>query len=62
MSEAMSYEEIQEKLDDLHEEYLQLTLQLEILKSRRIEVVATIRDLERQADMALDRELGGRGY
>lgn len=62
MSSATSYEEIQEKLDDLNEEFLQLTLQLEILKSRRIEVVATIRDLERQADMALDRELGGRGY
>lgn len=62
MSAAMSYEDLQERLDDLYEELIQADLKVKDLMKYRTELRHTIRDLERQADMALDRELGGRGY
>ena len=62
MSAAMSYEDIQERLDDLYEELLQTDLRVKDLMKYRTELKQTIDGLERQAAMALDRELGGRGY
>lgn len=62
MSAAMSYEDLQERLDDLYEELIQTDLKVKDLMKYRTELRHTIVDLERQAEMALDRELGGRGY
>ena len=62
MSAAMSYEDLQERLDDLYEELLQTDLRVKDLMKYRTELKQTIDGLERQAEMALDRELGGRGY
>ena len=62
MSAAMSYEDLQERLDDLYEELIQTDLRVKDLMKYRTELKQTIDGLERQAKMALDRELGGRGY
>jgi predicted nucleic acid-binding Zn-ribbon protein len=62
MSAAMSYEDLQERLDDLYEELLQVDLEVGRLAKRQKELRDSIMNLERQAEMALDRELGGRGY
>jgi len=62
MSAAMSYEDLQERLDDLYEELIQTDLRVKDLMKYRTELKQTIDGLERQAEMALDRELGGRGY
>ena len=62
MSAAMSYEDLQERLDDLYEELIQTDLRAKDLMKYRTELKQTIDGLERQAAMALDRELGGRGY
>lgn len=62
MSAAMSYEDLQERLDDLYEELLQTDLKVKDLMKYLTELRHTINDLERQAEMALDRELDGRGY
>ena len=62
MSAAMSYEDLQERLDDLYEELIQTDLRVKDLMKYRTELKQTIDGLERQAAMALDRELGGRGY
>ena len=62
MSTAMSYEDLQERLDDLYEELIQADLKVKDLMKYRTELRHTIQNLERQAAMALDRELGGRGY
>jgi hypothetical protein len=62
MSAAMSYEDLQERLDDLYEELIQTDLRAKDLMKYRTELKQTIDGLERQAEMALDRELGGRGY
>ena len=62
MSAAMSYENLQERLDDLYEELIQTDLRVKDLMKYRTELKQTIDGLERQAEMALDRELGGRGY
>ena len=62
MSAAISYEDLQERLDDLYEELIQTDLRGKDLMKYRTELKQTIDGLERQAEMALDRELGGRGY
>jgi flagellar biosynthesis chaperone FliJ len=62
MSSATSYEDLQERLDDLYEELLQADAKVKDLMKYRTELRHTIQNLERQAGMALDRELGGRGY
>ena len=62
MSAAMSYEDLQERLDDLYEELIQTDLRVKDLMKYRTELKQTIDGLERQTEMALDRELGGRGY
>jgi len=62
MSSATSYEDLQERLDDLYEELLQTDAKVKDLMKYRTELRHTIQNLERQAEMALDRELGGRGY
>ena len=62
MSAAISYEDLQERLDDLYEELIQTDLRVKDLMKYRTELKQTIDGLERQAAMALDRELGGRGY
>ena len=65
MVSDMSYEDLQERLDDLYEELLQIDVKVKDLMKYRTEIKHTIQDLERlerQAEIALDRELHGRGY
>jgi len=62
MSSAQSYEDLQERLDDLYKELLQADAKVKDLMKYRTELRHTIQNLERQAEMAFDRELGGRGY
>jgi len=62
MVSDMSYEDLQERLDDLYEELLQTDVKVKDLMKYRTEIKHTIQDLERQAEIALDRELHGRGY
>lgn len=57
-----SREQLMERLDDLYEELLQVDLEVGRLAKRQKELRDAIMNLEQQAAVALDRELGGPGY